>query len=175
MNNVNHDDLDEMVRETHFMVMEIIEDSNDDCDDDCDDDKLTMPTPFHDFLVSNGKGPKLDESTVMDASTLMTYSRQSFREMLSSVSLRDLRDVPIPGLTNVKIYDTYIHDHKLFDSDSSLVFDGVDPRNYLIYSRGQRRMIQLAAQEAVDAELESWIHASQARKARLFSFFTLHC
>jgi hypothetical protein len=33
-------------------------------------------------------------------------------------------------------------------------------------------MIRLAAQEAVDAELESRIHASQARKARLSSFFT---
>jgi hypothetical protein len=33
-------------------------------------------------------------------------------------------------------------------------------------------MIQLAAQEAVDAELESRTHASQACKARLSSFFT---
>jgi hypothetical protein len=138
MNDINHNDLNELVRETHFMAMEIIEDS----DDDCDDDALTMPIPFHDFLAPNGKGPKLDESTldmisgVMDASTFMAYSRPSFREMLSSVSSRDQRDVAIHGLANVKIYGTYVHDHELFDPNFFLFFDGVDPRNYLIYIPG---------------------------------------
>jgi hypothetical protein len=62
----------------------------------------------------------------MDASTFMTYSRQSFREMLSSTSSRDLRDVPIPGLASVKIYGTYVHANELFDPVSPLFFDGVE-------------------------------------------------
>jgi hypothetical protein len=60
MNDVDHKDRDDMVRETHFMAKEVLEDS----DDDYDDDILTMLIPFHDFLASHGKGPKLDESTI---------------------------------------------------------------------------------------------------------------
>jgi hypothetical protein len=47
IDNVNHEDLDKIVRET------LLEDS----DDDYDYDKLTIPIPFHDFLAFNGKRP----------------------------------------------------------------------------------------------------------------------
>jgi hypothetical protein len=165
--------LDDMMREPRDIALDLL----DTLDDESDDNGTDMPTAFHEFLSSHEHGPKLDGDTihliheggVMDGTSFIAYSKQSFRDMLSPVSSRGLRLVNLSGLGNVKLYGTFLSDHDITAVKDISDFEVVDPRTYLIYWRSQRRAARTDAQEAVDLELAARVQAYQRRQVRLSS------
>ena len=121
----------------------------DESESEDESEDLDVGEALHDFLILTIKGPQLDEQMVTllfnngveDLRSFLLYSKQSYQEILSPISMKKLlglnRSVQ-HDIRDIKIYGDYVFAHDLVNEDGDLNLDAVDPQGYQVYLRSHR-------------------------------------
>ena len=139
-------DLEEGVPVLFNRLVELFESESED-----EPEEVDIPQDLYDFLTIGHKGPKLDEQTVRflcengvtGMRSFLLYVRQSFNDMMSSLSNNTLAGITRSnGLRDVKMYGDYVFDNSIIDlTTTNIDFTSLDLESYQLYLRSRRRAI----------------------------------
>jgi len=148
-----------------------------DSDDEEDEEELLLPEEFHEFLVSDPEGPRLDEDVVLvmakngvsDGKSFLTYAKQPLSDMVSGLNSKELKELSKTGLIGVKLFGDYVQAHGMVDSNGEPDFTSIDRKAYTIYWKSHRRRIKSALEETVEQEISTRVESRARRRDRLSS------
>lgn len=128
-----------------------------------DDPLSELDEAFYDFLITDEKGPKLDDATVnllnkyglVNEHTLVIFSQFPFDEEMEMFSDEKLNGLAGRyGLRNLRAYGLYLSSNDLITAEGLVNHDGFLPINYAVFRKTQRRNLSRDLKNAHRQEVE---------------------